>query len=220
MLKKVALLKPDKVLDVGCGCGSFTAKLSSYCGNITAIDSSLELIDRCKRENHQPNITYRCMDGTNIQYPDKSFDLVMERDTLHHIREWEKALDEMIRVSSKFILVEEPIDDPRSEEKKNTMRVQEFLLELQNEVGFSHYKHIVSDLLTGFFQKRNVSIETHIIISENLIDFDEYFSSFGNFAERSKRKAYWYDRLERLRRELNGKMLCEEDTIIIIAVKF
>lgn len=220
MLKRVDLLKPDKVLDVGCGCGSFTVKLSPYCGDITAIDSSQELIDRCKRENHQSNITYRCMDGTNIQYPDKSFDLVMERTTLHHIREWERALDEMIRVSSKFILVEEPIDDPRSQEKKNTMRVQEFLLELQNEVGFSHYKYIASDLLTGFFQKRNVSIETNIIKSDKLIDFDKYFSSFGNFAEKSKRKAYWYDRLERLRRELDGKMLCEEDNIFIIAAKF
>ena len=106
VLERIALVKPDNVLDVGCGCGSSTVKLSPYCGKIIAIDFSSELIDRCKRENQKPNITYLCMDGRNIQYPDDSFDLVVEQYSLHHVLEWEKVLDEMIRVSSKHILIQ------------------------------------------------------------------------------------------------------------------
>lgn len=219
ILERIVLLKPDNILDVGCGCGGFTAKLSPHCREITAIDSSQALIDRCKRESQRPNISYLCMDGKNIRYGDNSYDLVAERLTLHHILEWEKALDEMIRVSSKYVLVEEPIDDPRNEEKRNAIRAQELNLELQNEVGYSHYKYLPLSSLIGYFRKRNISIETEIVRSDKLIEFDKFFSSFGDFAEKSSRKEYWLDRLESLRRELNGKKFCEEDIVFIAAQK-
>jgi SAM-dependent methyltransferase len=219
ILEKVALLKPDKVLDVGCGCGSFTVKLSPHCGEITAIDSSKALIDRCLMENQEPNITYMCMDGRDIRYPKNSFDLVLERATLHHIREWEKALEEMIRVSSKYILVEEPMDDPRSEEKRNTIRAQELMLELQREVGYPHFKYIPLDSLVGHLQIREVFFEKSVTRSDEPMDFDEYFSSFEDFAEKSSRKDYWFERLHRLRQKLDGKMLCKEDILFIIAVQ-
>jgi ubiquinone/menaquinone biosynthesis C-methylase UbiE len=219
VLERVISVKPDNVLDVGCGCGSSTAKLSPYCKKITAIDFSSELIDRCKRENQKPNIIYLCMDGRNIQYPDKSFDLVVEQYSLHHVLEWEKVLEEMIRVSSKHILIQEPIDDPRSEEKKNTIRAQELFLEVQQEVGYSHYSYLKLDSLIQYFERKKMSIENRIIKSDRLIDFGKYFDNFDVFAEKSKRKEYWLRRLDTLRKELEGKKLCDEDLVFIAAVK-
>lgn len=219
VLKRVSLVKPHNVLDVGCGCGSSTAKLSPFCGKITAIDFSLELIDRCKRENQRPNITYLCMDGRNIQYPDGSFDMVVEQYSLHHVLEWGKVLDEMIRVSSKHILVEEPMDDPRSEEKRNSIRVQQLYLEVQKEVGFSHYRYLPLDSLIQYFKRQKITIETEITNSDKLIDFDDYLSSFGVFAEKSKRKEYWFKRLDSLRKELAGKKLCDDDIVFLAAEK-
>lgn len=219
ILERVASIRPGRLLDVGCGCGDFTAKLSPHCPEITAIDASQGLIDRCKRENGRPNITYVCMDGRNIRFPDKSFDLLLERMALHHIREWEEALGEMIRVSSKHVLVQEPIDDPRSEEKRNAARARELLLALQNEAGYSHYEYLSADVLFEYFRKREISIESEITKSDKLVDFDKFFSSFGDFAEKSSRKEYWLDRLESLRRELDGQKLCEEDIVFIAARK-
>ena len=219
ILKKVASLEPANVLDVGCGCGGFTAQLSLYCGRITAIDYTSALIDRCKRENQRPNIDYVCMDGRNIDFPDDSFDLVLERASLHHILEWEKALDEMIRVSSRHVLVQEPIDDPRSEEKRNTIRAQELILELQREVGYSHFKYIPLNSLIAHMQKRGVSFETSVTRRDEPVDVDEYFSSFGDFANKSRRKEYWLERLNRLRKELDTKKLCKEDILFIAATK-
>jgi ubiquinone/menaquinone biosynthesis C-methylase UbiE len=219
ILERISLVKPENVLDVGCGCGSSTAKLAPYCGKITAIDFSSDLIDRCKRENQKPNITYLCMDGRDIQYTDHSFDLVVEQYSLHHVLEWEKVLDEMIRVSSKHILIQEPVDDPRSEEKRNSIRAQKLYLEVQKEVGYSHYRHLQLDSLIQYFKRKKISIETQIIKSDRLIVFDDYFNNFDVFAERSKRKEYWYGRLDRLRKELTGKYLCDEDLVFIAAVK-
>lgn len=219
ILEKVTLLKPDKVLDLGCGCGGFTVKLSPHCREITAIDSSQALIDRCKKENSRPNISYVCMDGRNIRYPENSFDLVVERMALHHIREWEKALGEVIRVSSKHILIEEPIDDPRTEEKRNAARARELLLTLQNEVGYSHYEYLPADTLIEYFRKKEMPVESEVIKSDKLVDFDHFFNSFDEFAEKSNRKEYWLDRLDSLRRELDGKRLCEEDIVFIAGRK-
>jgi SAM-dependent methyltransferase len=219
ILEGVASIRPDRVLDVGCGCGGFTVRLSPHCREITAIDWFQALIDRCKRENSRPNIDYLCMDGRNIRYPDNSFDLVVGRTVLHHIQEWEEALAEMIRVSSKHLLVEEPIDDLRTEDKKNTMRARQLLLALQNEVGYSHHDYLPADALIECFRKREISIESEIIKSDKLVDFDQFFRSFDDFAERSSRKEYWLDRLESFKRELDGKKLCEEDIVFIAARK-
>jgi len=219
VLERVSLVRPDNVLDVGCGCGSSTAKLSPFCGKITAIDFSSELIDRCKRENQRPNITYQCMDGRNIHYSDGSFDMVVEQYSLHHVPEWEKVLDEMIRVSSKHVLVEEPIDDPRTEEKRNSIRAQQLYLEVQKEVGYSHYRYLALDSLVQYFKSKKISIETQITKSDRFIDFDEYFDHFDVFAEKSKRKEYWYSRLDTLRKELAGKKLCDDDILFIAAKK-
>jgi ubiquinone/menaquinone biosynthesis C-methylase UbiE len=219
ILEKITLLKPEKVLDVGCGCGSFTSELSPYCKKITAIEPSPELIKRCKSENRKPNITYLCMDGRDLGFPDNSFDLVLERTTLHHIFEWEKALAEMIRVSAKYILIEEPLDDPRSEAKRNTIRAQNLYLEIEKEVGYSHYRYIPEKSFIDYFRKENIKTKSQIIRSDKPKEFDEYFSNFGDFAERSKRKKYWLERLDNLRKELGGKKLCEEDSIFIIGLK-
>jgi SAM-dependent methyltransferase len=219
ILDRVVLLRPGRVLDVGCGCGSYTAKLAPYCSKISAIDSSAPLIERCKRENHRPNVTYVCMDARNVGYLDASFDLVLERACLHHILEWEKVLDEMIRLSSKYILIEEPIHVPRSEEKRNTMYAQQLFLEVQNEVGYAHYQYIEWASLIAYFKRRNMKIETEIIKSDELVDFDQFFNSFGDFAGKSTRKEYWFSRLNRLKQELDGKKLCEEDIVFISAKK-
>jgi len=215
ILERVSLLKPEHVLDVGCGCGSFTAELSPHGGKIIAIDSSPALIDRCKIENQKPNITYVCMDARYITYPDAGFDLVMERDCLHHILEWEKVLDEMMRLSSKYVLIEEPMDDPRSDAKRNAIRAQRFYLEVQREVGFTHYLHLPLNSLLGYFRKRGRDIEIKIIKSDQPVDFDQFFSGFDKFAEKSNRKDYWYDRLNRLKQELSGMALGEEDRVFI-----
>lgn len=219
LLNRVSLLKPHHVLDVGCGCGTFTAKLSPYCENITAVDHSQALIDRCKKENGKSNITYACMDGRELGYPDNSFDLVLERMALHHVSEWQKVLDEIIRVSSKHILVEEPIDDLRNEEKKNAVQARQLFLKLQQEVGYPHYECLSPHSLIDYFRRRNLPIQSEIVRSDKLVDFDQFFSSFGDFAEKSNRRQYWYDQLEHLRQELGDKMLCEEDIVFISAVK-
>jgi hypothetical protein len=99
------------------------------------------------------------------------------------------------------------------------MLAQGLYLEVQREVGFSHYNYIPPDSLTGYFREKRIPIEMEIIRSDEPVDFDKFFGSFGDFAEKSNRNQYWLDRLESLRQKLRGKMLCEEDIVFISALK-
>jgi len=215
LLEKLQLIKPQKVLDVGCGCGEFTKEMSPYCGYITAIDPKALLIERCKKEQSMPNVDYMCMDGRNTDFPDKSFDCVIERASLHHMTDWDKAVDEMFRVSNKYVLITEPLDDERSEEKRNLNEAQNLYLEVQHEAGYEHYNHLKKELLLEYFDCRKIQYECTIENYDDILEFSEYFSLFEYFADKTSRKDHWMNRLNDFRLKLNGGKLSANDVINI-----
>lgn len=219
LFEKLADLKPETLLDTGCGCGSYISALSPLCGKITAVDISPGLIERCRREHPKSNITYLTMDGKNLPFSDGRFTAVMERGFLHHMTEWEKALDEMIRVSSRYILIVEPFDDLRNKAKKHTLYCHKFFTKVQNDAGYPHYEHIKPEVLVEYFNRKEISIETHIVKSDKLIEFDEFFIDFQHFASKSRKRDFFTKKFEELRRELEGNKLCKNDIIYIFAEK-
>jgi len=219
ILEKVEELKPRVALDVGCREGKYTVKTAPHCGHITAIDINPKAIDKAKSENPGAKINYHCMDGRRIGFPDGNFDLVYERVSLHHIKEWETALDEMIRVSSRYILIEEPLDDLRSVEKENSYRGQQLYLQIQQEQGFSHFNYLKLEDFIGYFERRKIKIEYEITKNDELESFDEFFDQFGLFVEKSERREYWTDRLNAFRTEMKGQSFCKSDLLFIMTTK-
>jgi hypothetical protein len=62
-------------------------------------------------------------------------------------------------------------------------------------------------------------VEEHLVRSDRPVGFQEFFSSFGIFAARSRREAYWLGKLEALRRRFDGLPLCEDDRLMVLAEK-
>lgn len=213
ILKKLQSIKPENVLDIGCGCGDFTKEISRYCKHITAIDISKRLIERCIRENKTPNTEYLCIDGRNTGFTDKSYDCVLERASLHHMTNWSKAIDEMIRLSSKYVLVTEPLDDNRSTEKRNLNEAQKLYLEVQHEAGFEHYNHLKQETLLEYFKSRGIKYECEIEKFDEILEFDGYFNMYEYFADKTTNKNYWMNRLEEFKTRLNGEKFCCNDVI-------
>lgn len=214
-IDRIKELNPKTALDIGCGCGEFTAEISGYCGHITAIDPSETLISRCKKEHPQPNIEYLIMDGRKLNYPDNHFDLVYEHASLHHMSGWKKAVDEMIRVSKKYIYIGEPVDDPRSKEKQNTIYINKVFLELQKEAKYEHYPHFKPEVIEQYLRSRNIKFGSFIARQEELIPFKEYADIFEIFAAKTKQKEFWMEKLEEIRRDLNNENLCEHDMLYL-----
>jgi hypothetical protein len=125
----------------------------------------------------------------------------------------------MLRVSSKHILIEEPIDDLRSAEKRNTLEAQGLFLELQKEVGYPHYRHLSPKELVSYVETRASVIEVRSEKCDELVSFEEFFHSFARFAAQSARESYWLERLEAYRISLGGGGLCEDDRLLLVAAK-
>jgi len=95
-LKKVKIIlryikKTDKVLDVGCG----TAFYRKYIKNYTGIDNSPGMLPK------------DCIlaDAEKLPFKDKSFDIVISITALHNVKNPEKAIKEIKRVTKGKIAI-------------------------------------------------------------------------------------------------------------------
>ena len=89
------------ILELGCGqgsgarivCDSF--KPEKYVG----IDLDPRMVQRAqKRAGALPNATFLEGDAANLEFPDASFDLVIEFGVIHHVPNWRDALAETHRI--------------------------------------------------------------------------------------------------------------------------
>ncbi|KKQ25102.1 MAG: Type 11 methyltransferase [Microgenomates group bacterium GW2011_GWC1_37_12b] len=92
------LKKESKLLEVGCGDGVFLKRIvKTYKVKAWGIDISSNSIRRAKIDDEQ-KIKFRVADATKIPFPKNSFDNIICFDTLEHIKDQNKVIEEMIRV--------------------------------------------------------------------------------------------------------------------------
>ena len=101
-------IKPIRILDVGCGEGETIVKLKQ-----TRIGKTLEGVDKSEDALHigrkiYPGINVESGDIYKLPYKDDSFDLLICTEVLEHLKNPRKALAELRRVSSKYVLLSVP----------------------------------------------------------------------------------------------------------------
>lgn len=96
-------INPKNALDVGCGQGDLINALRIFGIDAYGVEISKDAIELVSKEI-APYVKYG--DITNLPYEANSFDLVVTFDVLEHVEQNKinKAIDELIRVSRKFIL--------------------------------------------------------------------------------------------------------------------
>jgi len=101
-------LRPIKVLDVGCGEGFTLKKLNEkkIGKTITGIDNSLSAIELGKKL--YPELNLARGDVYKLDFSDNEFDLVICTEVLEHLEFPEKAVEEIKRVSKKYIVFSVP----------------------------------------------------------------------------------------------------------------
>ncbi|KYK27113.1 hypothetical protein AYK26_00245 [Euryarchaeota archaeon SM23-78] len=90
---RLDLKKTDKLLDVGCGNGSY---LNLFNCEVTGIDPSKELVKQYKGK-------HKLMVGKaeKLNWPDNTFDIVISITAIHNFKNIEKWLKEIRRVGKK-----------------------------------------------------------------------------------------------------------------------
>ncbi|MBM3251152.1 MAG: methyltransferase domain-containing protein [Candidatus Omnitrophica bacterium] len=88
--------KDLKVIDFGCGTGSFIAKFLKYGMKLYAIDISSNCISYAKSK--YPDIFFNVGDIEATQFPDETFDIIFLSGVLHHFADFSNVLNECYRV--------------------------------------------------------------------------------------------------------------------------
>lgn len=105
MLKRT---NAEKILDVGCGEGVTLHKIQTM-----KLGKKLEGVDNFEEaitigSKIFPGLTLKKADIYTLPYQDNSFDMVLCNEVLEHLERPHDALKELIRVSSKYLLLSVP----------------------------------------------------------------------------------------------------------------
>uniref|UniRef100_A0A0G4GHU3 Methyltransferase domain-containing protein n=1 Tax=Chromera velia CCMP2878 TaxID=1169474 RepID=A0A0G4GHU3_9ALVE len=100
------LKRGDEVLDVGCGPGSITSGFCKYVGpkgRIVGVDSSESVLEEARARPEVVSgaavVDFRKGDGTALDFPSNSFDVVHAHQVLQHVTTPVEILKEMRRVA-------------------------------------------------------------------------------------------------------------------------
>lgn len=92
-------VRGTEVLDVGIGTGRASLPLAHAGKNVTGIDSSQAMLDKCRELAKEAPIRLFLGDVANLPFESASFDTVMALNTLAHFPNWNEILREWRRVA-------------------------------------------------------------------------------------------------------------------------
>lgn len=98
ILKLLKNLNGKRILDLGCANGINTIYLKKKGANVVGVDISENLIKLAKKNalNEKLNIPFFKIDGENLPFEDKSFDIVLTMFVLQHILD-KKSLNRLYK---------------------------------------------------------------------------------------------------------------------------
>ena len=84
---------PKSILELGCGTGNLTHLISDHFpkSRIHAVDISKECINECKQRLQSADIDYIKSDFRDLDFQEKSFDLIISSISIHHLNDNEKS---------------------------------------------------------------------------------------------------------------------------------
>lgn len=94
------LINPaDTVLDIACGTGFGTDIIAGKTsGKVIGGDIAQEAIDECSAHWNKPNLEFRKLDGTRLDFPDNFFDKIVSFETIEHTGQYKEMAAEFARV--------------------------------------------------------------------------------------------------------------------------
>ena len=112
------------VLDIGCGDGTVGSMLMQSRSDITVEGVEISVRPGCR-------VPCRVFDGEELPYPDRSFDVCLFVDVLHHTNDAAVLLREAVRVSRSFLLLKDHVSESS---------IDRFTLRFMDWVGNRPYK--------------------------------------------------------------------------------
>lgn len=130
LLKKVEELRPQTLLEIGCGFGKnlkFLSKNLSYQPKLVGFDISESMIRKAKNCLNDRALL-GCADVTSLPFFDKFYEMVFTHATLMHVPEQNirMAVQELRRVAKKYLIIAEETYWSVGNIRGNTLKPNEY----------------------------------------------------------------------------------------------
>lgn len=176
ILELLGDVRGEKVLDAGCGGGFYSLWLSERGAKVWGIDGSEEMIKIAeeKASRKMLDTEFSIGDVTDLRTEDGVFDLVLSTLVLMEVKELDKAVGELVRVTKNMgdivISIQHPIltagDWERESGQKLFRKMDDYFMERklkalwENEAkerfSFKYYHRSLQDYVQPFLEKRCV----------------------------------------------------------------
>lgn len=132
-LQEVGILQmKSHILDAGCGTGQLSIPLVESGYSVCGVDISDAMIRIAQSKIHpSSNASYYVEDVQSLSFADQTFDAVVVSKLFQHVGNWQKSIDELIRVTKPGGYIIHIRDQGAF---RNTIRRR--MEELANEAGF------------------------------------------------------------------------------------
>ena len=97
MLRAIEGERLGRVLDLGCGDGTFASRLTTLGAQVTGLDPAPTALSRARAAHPQLDFVAPAADG-GLPFPDASFDTVVCVNVLQHVADTQSLLSEARRV--------------------------------------------------------------------------------------------------------------------------
>ncbi len=179
LISKLKNIDGGKILDVATRDGAFILKLKEGLKDYTeiiGIDNDEEIINKNNAKNTESKVKYLLMDAGDMDFEDNSFDIVCISNTLHHLLDKNKVLNEMKRVLKPGgrIIINELFDEDQSPAQTTHVKL--------HELG-----GLVDSLLGDYHSKTLKRHETIDLIKSLGIEIDEVFEDYETDREIQKK---------------------------------
>lgn len=167
----------DSVLDVGMGVGYGMNLLSILAKEVRAVDVDKKAVAYCKKNvlGKNPKVKELLVyDGYKLPFKDNFFDVVTCVDVVEHVEDYDKFIDELLRVAKRAVVFATPNRRPEYTNEdgtpKNHWHLREWSYEELKEILDAHKAaktewHFLDGPWEGPFQrKKKVSEDTLVLI--------------------------------------------------------
>jgi ubiquinone/menaquinone biosynthesis C-methylase UbiE len=197
--EKLSSLSGGRVLDVGTGRGYFIHTLTECFKDYDEMIG----VDNCSDEKLQParenfkddsKVKFISMDAESLDFEDESFDTVCISNTLHHLADSTKVLNEMVRVLKPggMLIVNEMYKDNQTDAQLTHVYMHHWWGEIDTASGVVHKETYTKQEITDIIKPlglTEIEIVDHSNLDEDCKSDDtlkEIEQIINNCIERSK----------------------------------
>lgn len=94
LIDKFAPLQNKRILDVGCGIGTYVRKFRQYSNHVVGIDIDEDRV--AEGATSLPGLAVAVAE--NLPFPDESFDVVVLNEVIEHVRDDARSMAEVLRI--------------------------------------------------------------------------------------------------------------------------